>query len=287
MLIKLLGRLNRFIFRNFSGYGFGRILPQTKIVNFLSKRLRIDYIEHEGHKLYIGGKDKVGYFYYDYEKNETNLVKGVIKKGDIAADLGANIGYYTLLFAKLVGKNGKVFAFEPEPKNFELLKKNIETNDYSNHRIHLIKKVIFNKSGKIKLYLNEQNTGDHKIIPSEKKSIECEMTTLDNELKNQKISFMKIDIQGAEGGALLGMKNILKNNKNLKIMMEFSPCRIEKTGIKIKKIVSLLNKNKFNVYEITNKGLSKTTFNDLLKKYPKNKEYINGELNETNIFLQR
>lgn len=58
-----------------------------------------------------------------YEKLETDWVKQTIQKGDIVLDVGANIGYYTLTFAKLVGDTGKVFSFEPELFNFNLLQK--------------------------------------------------------------------------------------------------------------------------------------------------------------------
>ena len=53
-------------------------------------------------------------------------------QGNFVIDLGANIGYYTCILAKLVGKDGKVFAFEPDPRNLKLLEKNIKVNEYNN-----------------------------------------------------------------------------------------------------------------------------------------------------------
>ena len=50
----------------------------------------------------------------------------------VVVDIGSNIGYYTLIAAKILGSSGKVYAFEPEPNNYELLLKNIEVNGYTN-----------------------------------------------------------------------------------------------------------------------------------------------------------
>ena len=69
-----------------------------------------------------------------YEPLETEIIKEKIQNGDIVIDIGASIGYFTLLLAKLVGTTGKVFAFEPEPSNFSLLNENIKLNKYNNGR---------------------------------------------------------------------------------------------------------------------------------------------------------
>ncbi len=58
-------------------------------------------------------------------KNTTQLFKKVINEGDVVVDLGANIGYFSLLAAQLVGARGKVYSFEPEPKNYHYLQRNI------------------------------------------------------------------------------------------------------------------------------------------------------------------
>ena len=83
-----------------------------------------------------------------YEPFITAFVKDMIKEGDIVIDIGAHIGYYTLLFSKLVGKTGKVFAFEAHPDNFTLLKQNVETNGYTN--VVVENKAVSNYNGKIK-----------------------------------------------------------------------------------------------------------------------------------------
>jgi tRNA G37 N-methylase Trm5 len=119
----------------------------------------------QGHKMYLDSKESLDLSIYGvYEEYETDLIKKEIDRGDVVLDLGANIGYYTLLFAKKVGDEGRVYAFEPDPTNFSLLKKNVEINGYRN--VVLIQKAVSNKNGKLKLYLNEDNKGDHRFYNS-------------------------------------------------------------------------------------------------------------------------
>jgi FkbM family methyltransferase len=92
---------------------------------------------------------------WDFE--ETKFLKKIIKKGDTVIDVGANIGYYTLLFSKLVGKEGKIYAYEPLPENFKLLKKNIFINKYKN--IVLINRALSNKEKNAKLYIDQDDLG--------------------------------------------------------------------------------------------------------------------------------
>jgi len=88
-----------------------------------------------GHKMYLDDLDTLHLAINGiWEPLETNLIKNKIKEGDIVLNIGANIGYYTLLIARLVGSNGKVFAFEPDLNNFKILKKNIEINNYKNNK---------------------------------------------------------------------------------------------------------------------------------------------------------
>ena len=90
------------------------------------------------------------------------MIKQEVKEGNNVIDIGANIGYFTLLFAKLVGPNGKVFAFEPDPTNFSILKKNIEENNYDN--VILSQKAISDKTETTKLFLCKFSNGMQNVF---------------------------------------------------------------------------------------------------------------------------
>ena len=110
----------------------------------------------EGHKMFLDSVDTFHLCTNGYhEPIETDLIKKHVKRGDVVLDLGANIGYFTLILPRLVGEEGKVFAFEPDPENFALLKKNVEINSYQN--VVLVQKAVSNRNGKATLYLYEEH----------------------------------------------------------------------------------------------------------------------------------
>jgi len=268
-----------------SGHGLGKFYPVRVVNNFLISHLKPPFAEVDGHKMLWDSGGILSLLIHGiYEPLETELVKKEIKKGDVVLDIGANIGYYTLIFAKLVGEEGKVFAFEPDPTNFSLLKKNVELNGYKN--VVLVQKAVSNKTGKIRLYLSKDNRADHRIYNSGdgRQSIESEATRLDDYFKNYdgKIAFIKMDIQGAEGGALQGMFNLLKKN-NVKIAMEFCPIGLKRFGMEPEECLKLLTESGFTLYEIAEreKKIKPVDIPKLLEIYTPEEE------NRTNIFCQR
>lgn len=260
----------------------GKIPLLKKLHGFLKIHLRPRFVKAGGYKIFINRKDFAvsSHLLMDkiYEPTETNLVRSQINKGDIVVDMGANIGYYTLIFAELVGGDGKVFAFEPDPDNFSLLSKNVKENKFDN--IVLVNKAVSDINGKTKLYLSEDNKGDHRIYDSgeNRDSVVVDVVYLDDflsEYKN-KIDFIKMDIQGAEGNALNGMINILKNNKKIKILAEFWPMGLDNFCFNSRNFLETLEDCGFNIYEIQATGLIKTTKEEMLIKYPADKsKYAN------------
>jgi len=133
------------------------------------------------------------------------------KKGDTVIDIGANVGAFTVRAAKLVGDKGMVIAIEPEPRNLVLLQQNIKQNNLNN--VKIVKKAIWDKPTKIRLYLSEFS-GGHSIKENAtaKNYIEVEADCLDNiisELELNHIDFIKLDVEGAELEALKGAEKTL------------------------------------------------------------------------------
>jgi FkbM family methyltransferase len=258
---------------------------KIRIKNFLW-RLTLKYLVNPkkvvnigGNKMYLDLKDSLLLSVRkNYEPKHLELMKKIVKEGDVVIDIGAHIGYYTLLLAKLVGPKGKVFAFEPNPENFKVLKKNIELNGYKN--VVLEQKGISNKNTKTKFYFSKVNTGDgrvYKITGEERESCEVELIRLDDYFRKKRLSpsFFKIDIQGFEPAAFEGM-NLLLNNSNLKFTTEFQPggqdYGIKSAGYNPKEFLDKIQKKGFNIIDLDKNKV--ITDNDALIKYYININYF-------------
>ena len=226
----------------------------------------------QGHKISLGSEVGLKLFVLGPQNPfEIEIFRRQIKKGDIVLDLGANIGYYTLIAARSVGKHGKVFSFEPDPNNFAMLEKNVEINDYRN--VTLVQKAISDKTGKSKLYLCGNDASCHTICDPKDdwRLIKIESTRLDDYFKDYdgRIDFIKMDIEGAEGWAIQGMSSTLKKNKNLKLFTEFNPSLLRKSNIKPERYLKLLLKWNFKLYHINERKreLEPVVIDELVRKY--------------------
>jgi FkbM family methyltransferase len=216
--------------------------------------LQTDYAEVFGNKLILSKKGLALTIshYGTYEELEAKIMEEKIKVGSIVVDVGANIGLHTLNMARIVGNTGRVFAFEPDPSNFEILGENVKINNYQN--IILEEKAVGDKHGRVTLYQSD-NPGNHRLFPQTKQTkgeVEVELTSLDKYFIDsnlaEKISFIKIDVEGLEFSVLNGMKNILKNNKKIKILFEFVPENIMEVGFAPIGVLNLLTSIGFKLY---------------------------------------
>ena len=153
--------------------------------------------------------DRRIYFFGIYEPHLTYFMKRTIKPGDIVVDVGANIGYFTLLMSQLSGKDGSVVAIEASPATFEKLIKNIERN----HCVNVISRpvAVSDHKGEIKLFYSKYGDRDTgKISTIEQRgctfvsSVPCDtlMSILTSAVPIDRVSFIKIDIEGAEAPLL-------------------------------------------------------------------------------------
>jgi len=142
-------------------------------------------------------------------------------KGDVVIDVGAHVGKYSLPAAKLVGENGKVIAIEAHPENFKALQTNILLNGFKN--IIALNIAAFNQDNK-KLLLCGSRDSEFSLKSNLKEnSVEVETRTIDSLLREigvEKVDWVKIDVEGAEVEVLEGMREVLRKNKKLRMLIE-------------------------------------------------------------------
>jgi FkbM family methyltransferase len=178
-----------------------------------------------------------------HEEFTTRLFRKTVKEGDVVVDCGANIGYFTLLFAKLVGKRGKVYSFEPEPRNFKYLLRNIQLNGYG--QVVASQKAVADKAGTVKLFFCSYDTGHHTIqqhsgiqayrpelVDQPKESVDVDQVSLDDFFRDipTPVNVIKMDVEGAEMLALAGMKELIRRSEKLVMLIEFFPLLITEMG---------------------------------------------------------
>jgi FkbM family methyltransferase len=250
----------------FRGKGLGKRFPALrKIQSYLINSSRKQFVKcANGHKMYLDEEDALGLSMPGGYQTEgiIKFMENNIQEGDTVLDLGANIGYYTLLFAKIVGEKGKVYAFEPDPVNFKLLELNILINGYKN--IIPVQKAISDKTKTVNFY--RSNAKSHNLYKEGyHEVIKVESARLDDFLPKEKIDFIKMDIEGAEGEAIIGMKNILKRNKNIKLIFEYRRFTLDKTNMDSRRLLEFLEKQGFSFCDV--KLNRNTTKEEILKNY--------------------
>lgn len=167
-----------------------------------------------------------------YEPGVTAVMRAVLRPGMTAIDVGAHVGYFTLLACSLVGPAGRVIAFEPERRNFALLDANIRRNDFR-HAL-LYHQAVTNRPGQITMHVAQKST-HHTIVqaPSDPSAIAVEATSLDVTLAAlgwPAVHLIKIDAEGAELFVLEGMGEVADRNPDLRLIVEFTPGNLERLG---------------------------------------------------------
>jgi FkbM family methyltransferase len=163
----------------------------------------------------------------NYEPYVTDEVRRLLKPGMVFIDIGANIGYFAMLSAALVGPSGKVYAFEPNPDNCRMIEKSIEANGFEN--IQLFPNAVAEARQSFNLDVGGTNSNGRIIdfspdaIPGQATPLLVEAVVLDEALPNlDRVDVIKLDIEGAEPRAWQGMQQIVSKFRPT-LVFEFSP----------------------------------------------------------------
>jgi len=163
----------------------------------------------------------------NYEPYVTNEIRQLLKPDMVFIDIGANIGYFSLLAAALVGPTGKVYAFEPNPDNCRMFEMSIKANGFEN--IQLFPYAVAEQKQQFNLDVGGTNSNGRIIdfspnaVPGQATPMLIEAVTLDDTLPDlDRVDVIKLDIEGAEPRAWQGMQQIVKRFRPI-LVFEFSP----------------------------------------------------------------
>ncbi len=180
-----------------------------------------------------------------WEPFETRLCLALVRPGACCVDVGANLGYFTVLAAAQAGRAGRVFAFEPDPDNFALLARNVALNGFR-ERCDLSPLALAASPGEGGLYRADGNLGDHQIYPGdgERPKLPIRLARGETVLRAAgvaAIDFLKVDTQGSEAAVLAGLLPLLaRQPRPPSILVELTPFSLALAGSSGRALVEAL-----------------------------------------------
>lgn len=171
--------------------------------------------------LLFSGGDTVGYSLGASEPTVQRAVETHLERGDVFYDVGANVGFISLLAAKSVGLEGHVYCFEPQPSVLPILTHNLDQNGYTNYDV--IEAAVSDRPGRARLELNARGrSGEARLasarsshdtaLPHKRNTVDVRVVTLD-ELDLPAARLVKIDVEGAESQVLRGMARVMREHR--------------------------------------------------------------------------
>lgn len=194
-----------------------------------------------------------------WEPNITRVFTARLRPGMHVVDVGANIGYYSLLAADRVGPQGFLWAFEPDPRNFQLLCWNLEVNGFA-ARSHARRAAVLDRSTRLPFAVHPTHFGSHRVLadphacPSAS-DLMVETIALDEALPADiSVDLVKIDAEGCEPYIWDGMAKIRARNRVLEVILEFDPRQIRQQGRDPATFLAAIEADGFALHRITEDG---------------------------------
>jgi len=187
-----------------------------------------------------------------------------VKPENVVVDVGANIGYFSILFGYLVGSNGKVYSFEANREIYKYLFDNLSIN-YLHDRTSIYKSAVYSKATSMSFYVSTKFMGNSSINPhsdeykknynDEFEKVEVDAIDLDSVFDDlQQIDFLKIDIEGGEYQAFIGMEKLIISNKIKVLIFELNKGMLQKDWNPFVELLIGLQDNGKHFHTISDEG---------------------------------
>jgi FkbM family methyltransferase len=180
-----------------------KLIPKGLVLPIFQGRLR--------GKKWIVGAGEHGYWLGSYELNKRLAFERLVEPGAVVYDIGANVGYFSLLAAVLTGDAGKVYAFEPLPRNIRYLRRHVQINHLDT--IEVIEAAVSDHQGEAYFDLGPSSAMGRLAAGGE---LKVQLVSLDAMLAEGRLAspdVMKVDVEGAEFDALCGARHLLEAHR--------------------------------------------------------------------------
>lgn len=238
-----------------------------KILSLLSKKGEI-VKKVQGSKMILNLND-IGIsrelaIYGVHESNSTEEVKKIITPGMKILEVGANIGYYALLETRLAGPTGHLYAMEPSPFNFALLERNLKLNGLKNYDLYntaagadngTAKFLLSGRSNLSTFIEREDLTGEE---------VDVSVITLDEFMKDKKVDFIRMDVEGYEKEILKGAeKTLMEGNRPKYFFIEIHSDLLHKKNSSAKEIFEFLQSHGYEIHKSFWRGRADISTNNM------------------------
>lgn len=185
------------------------------------------------------------------EPGTRRVLTSLLRAGDTALDVGANIGLLCLPAARIVGAGGKVLAFEPLPRLAQLLERSMHLN-FVSHQVSVRHAACGDRPGSAALQVG-RILGHSSLLPLDaaRETIDVPVVTLDEQISpGSGVAVAKIDAEGYELRVWRGMRRIISENPDLCVIVEFGPSHVRRAGVSIAAWLDEFRASGFRLYEI-------------------------------------
>jgi FkbM family methyltransferase len=207
--------------------------------------------------------------YFAYKRRLEDPYAALIKsmpelfRGGHILDVGANVGYCSVLFAGAADAGQKVYGFEPEPFNFALLEYALRQRGLDN-RVVATRAAVGAANGTLRLWLNPRHHGDHRILTDALmgetrvgETMEVPVVAIDSFVERESIHpirFIKIDVQGYEPAVCEGMSQTLAANPECVVSLEYMPAALREQGYDPQKLVEWFESRGYVAHSVLHGG---------------------------------
>jgi len=179
-------------------------------------------------------------------------------RGGNVLDIGANIGYTAVLFSGAIDPEFKVYAFEPDEFNFQLLDR-MAGSSKARGRIQAIRSAVGDADGSAELWINPRHHGDHRIaVPGSSHTVRVPLVTVDTFVEKLQapfpVRFIKVDVQGYEPAVCRGMERTLEQNPQAVVALEYMPQALRELGFDPLELLRWIGEKQFCVQILGNNG---------------------------------